>query len=247
MIRAHNTGRIGRAAIAALLLCAPAVWAHHSGVPAPAPHASAPAAHPSRPQNQGRPQANAPRRPAYGYPATRPVGPTSAYPGPPYLGPGFSRPAYRGYAPPAQLPQGHLGDWLNQHRNLPVQEQERMLRNDPSFHRLPASDQQRVVRQLHQVSQLTEEQRQRRLARAAIIERLSPQEQMRINLSARRWVELPPNRQAIMKSTFRDLRTLPLDQRPTELYSARYQSLFSPEERGILSDMLRVEPYQPTR
>ncbi len=163
------------------------------------------------------------------------------------MGPGFSRPAYRGYAPPAQLPPGHLGDWLNQHRNLPVQEQERMLRNDPSFHRLTPADQQRVVRQLHQVSQLTEEQRQRRLARAEIIERLSPQEQMRINLSARRWVELPPQRQAIMKSAFRDLRTLPQDQRQTVLNSSRYQGLFSPEERGILADMLRVEPYQPVR
>ena len=248
MIREHNTGRTGRAAMAAVLLFAPAAWTqpHHSA-PAPAAHASAPAAHLSRPQNQGRPQGNAARRPAYGYPAARPAGPTSAYPGPPYLGPGFSRPAVRGYAPPSDLPPGHLGDWLNQHRNLPVQEQERMLRNDPSFHRLPPAEQQRVVRQLHQVSQLTEEQRQRRLARAAIIERLSPQEQMRINLSARRWVELPPERQAIMKSAFRDLRALPLEQRPTELNSVRYQGLFSPDERGILSDMLRVEPYQPAR
>jgi hypothetical protein len=122
-----------------------------------------------------------------------------------------------------------------------------VLRNDPSFHRLPPAEQQRVVRQLHQVSQLTEEQRQRRLARAAIIDRLPPQEQMRINLSARRWAELPVDRQAQMKSAFHDLRTLPLDQRPTVLNSSRYQGLFSPEERGILSDMLRVEPYQPTR
>jgi len=28
-------------------------------------------------------------------------------------------------------PQGHLEDWLNQHRNIPVQDQERMLSNDP--------------------------------------------------------------------------------------------------------------------
>jgi phage-related protein len=140
-----------------------------------------------------------------------------------------------------------LGDWLNQHRNLPVQEQERMLRGDPSFRRLPPADQQRVVRQLHQVNQMPEEQRQRRLARADMIERLSPQDRMRINLSARRWVELPPGRQALMKNAFRDLRAVPTDQRQTVLNSARYQGVFSPEERGILSDMLRVEPYQPTR
>jgi len=122
-----------------------------------------------------------------------------------------------------------------------------MLRADPNFRRLPAAEQQRVVQQLHQVDGLTEEQRQRRLARAEIIEHLSPQERMRINLSARRWAELPVDRQAQMKTAFRDLRGVPVDQRQTELNSARYRGLFTPEERGILSDMLRVEPFQPAR
>jgi hypothetical protein len=163
------------------------------------------------------------------------------------VGSGVARPAYPGYAPPSEFPQGHLGDWLNQHRNLPVQDQERMLRGDPGFRRLPAADQQRVVQQLHQVDGLTEAQRQRRLARATIIEQLSPEERMRINISARRWAELPVDRQAQMKTAFRDLREAPIDQRQIELNSARYRSLFTPEERGILSDMLRVEPYQPAR
>jgi hypothetical protein len=140
-----------------------------------------------------------------------------------------------------------LGAWLNEHHDLPVQEQERVLRSDPSFARLPAQDQQRLVQQLHQVNQLSEEQRQRRLARAEIIEHLSPQERMQINLSARRWAALPLPRQALMKDAFRDLRSVPLDQRQTVLNSSRYQGVFSPEERGILSDMLRVEPWQPAR
>jgi hypothetical protein len=104
-----------------------------------------------------------------------------------------------------------------------------------------------VVQQLHQVDQLTEQQRQRRLARAEALEHLSPQEQMQINMSARRWAAQPLERQALMKSAFRDLRSVPPDQRQTVLNSARYQGAFSPEERGILSDMLRVEPYQPAR
>jgi hypothetical protein len=29
------------------------------------------------------------------------------------------------------------------------------------------------------------------------------------------------------------------------LNSSRYQSQFSPQERGILSDVLRIEPYEP--
>ncbi len=122
-----------------------------------------------------------------------------------------------------------------------------MLRGDPNFRRLPPGEQQRVVQQLHQVDQLSEEQRQRRLARAEMIEHLQPQQRMQINLSARRWAALPVDRQAMMKRAFQDLRAVPLDQRPTVLNSARYQGAFSPEERGILSDMLRVEPYQPAR
>jgi hypothetical protein len=163
------------------------------------------------------------------------------------MGQGYSRPAYPGYKPPTQPPRGHLGDWLDQHRNLPVQEQERTLRSDPSFRRLPPTEQQRVVQQLHQVNQLTEEQRQRRLARADALEHLTPQERMQVNNSARRWASQPVDRQAMMKNAFHDLRGVPLDQRQTVLNSSRYQGVFSPEERGILSDMLRVEPYQPAR
>ncbi len=122
-----------------------------------------------------------------------------------------------------------------------------MLRGDPTFRYLNPADQQRVLRQLHQVNQMPEEARQRRLARAEMIEHLSPQERMQINLSNRRWAALPPDRQALMKSAFRDLRAVPLDQRQMVLNSSRYQGVFSPEERGILSDFLRVEPYEPAR
>jgi hypothetical protein len=122
-----------------------------------------------------------------------------------------------------------------------------MLRSDPNFRRLSPADQQRVVQQLHQVNELTEEQRQRRLARAEMIEHLPPQELKRINDSAHHWAKLPVARQALMKNAFRDLRAVPLDQRPMVLNSARYQGVFTPEERGILSDLLRVEPYQPVR
>ena len=182
------------------------------------------------------------QRPAPGYPAT---GPRTAYPGPPYLGPRYARPAVPGYPAPLYGPPGHLADWLNRHRNMPVQDQDRMLRADPSFRRLNPADQQRLIQQLYRVDQMPEQVRQRRLARAEMIERLSPQERMQINLSNRRWASLPPDRQALMKSAFRDLREVPLDQRQTVLNSARYQGVFTPEERGILSDFLRVEPYQP--
>jgi hypothetical protein len=120
-----------------------------------------------------------------------------------------------------------------------------MLRSDPSFKRLPSADQQRLTQQLRQMDQMPAQQRDRRLARNEMLERLSPQQRLSINRSGQQWSALPADRQAMMKRAFQDLRGVPLDQRQTVLNSERYQGTFSPEERGILSDFLRVEPYQP--
>jgi hypothetical protein len=76
---------------------------------------------------------------------------------------------------------------------------------------------------------------------------MSPQERMQVTNSARLWANQPPERQGMMKNAFRDLRSVPLDQRQTVLNSARYQGVFSPQERDILSNMLRAEPYEPAR
>jgi hypothetical protein len=137
-----------------------------------------------------------------------------------------------------------LQSWLNEHKNVPVQNQEQQLRGDPSFKRLAPGEQQRLVQQLHSVNQLPDTVRERRLARAEMMERLTPQDRMKVNRSAREWTTLPSDRQAVMKNAFRDLRSVPPDQRGIVLNSARYQGQFSPQERGILSDMLRVEPYE---
>lgn len=191
------------------------------------PHTIGPApTYPQAPQNGSRP---------------------GVYPGPPYLGPNQVRPAYPGYPRPLGPPPGHLQSWLNEHRNVPVQNQEQLLRNDPSFKRLPQSEQNRLVRQLQDVNRLSEQQRQRRLARNEALERLSPMEQMRVNRASQDWRQLPVDRQAMMKSAFRDLRSVPPDQRSIVLNSARYQGQFTPQERGILTEMLKVEPYEPPR
>jgi Protein of unknown function (DUF3106) len=180
-----------------------------------------------------------------------------AQPGQGYGRPMNARPAYQGEnvrpAMPANRPYpgasppGHLGSWLNQHQNVPVQGQEQLLRNDPSFRQLPQGDQQRLMRQLQQVDRMPQQERERRLARAEMIERMSPQERMQLNQSSRQLQALPTDRQQLVKHAFQDLRSVPLDQRQTVLESQRYQGMFSPQERNILGNLLRAEPYEPAR
>jgi hypothetical protein len=238
------------------LFCAPSLfaWQHPSRQARQAARAAAPAPqnHPNQSANPYRPTPANPNagRPAYpqngaGYPNDRNGYPNTARPGQPYGAPlgAQARPYYNpNYAPP-----GHLGDWLNQHRGQPVEQQERTLRSDPNFNRLPQADQQRLLQQLHRVNQLPEDERERRLGRAEMLEHLSPQQRMQVTDSFRRMAVLPPGRRMMITNAFRDLRAVPPDQRPIVLNSSRYQSQFSPDERGMLNDMLRVEPYEPTR
>ena len=226
---------------------------------APAPRASAPrSAGSSQPNQQSRPQGagqgrlpQAQYRQPNGYPVPSRVQPAfRTQPGTGYAAGNMQpRPAYNGspygMRPGAQNNAGHLPQWMAQHQGLPVNQQEHLLRQEPGFNRLNQGEQQRLVQQLHEVNQLPEAQRQRRLARNEAIEHLSPTERMQVNQAMRDRATLSPNRQAMVRGAFHDLRGVPPDQRETVLNSARYSSQFSPQERGILSNLLRVEPYEP--
>jgi hypothetical protein len=200
-----------------------------------------PRAYQQTPQYNGTRRQVQPAVPGYG---GRPYAPAPAYNRPnPYANrPGDDRNVYPGAAPP-----GHLGDWLNRNRGLPIQDQERLLRNDPNFNRLPPAQQQRLVQQLHNLDEMPEARRQRYLARSEMLEHMPPQQQMQVRQAGRNFLALPPDRQAVVKRAFQDLRSVPLDQRATVLNSARYQNQFSPQERDMLNNLLRAEPYEPPR
>lgn len=144
-------------------------------------------------------------------------------------------------------PPGHLADWLDQHRNMPPEQQEQLLRRDPYFNHLNPIEQRKVINQLYRVDQMSEQQRERRMARAEAIERLTPEERMQVNASAQRMQFLPEERRQLIRKAFRDLRGVPPEQRDAVLSSAYYRSTFTPDERLILHDLLKVEPFEPLR
>lgn len=228
---------------------------HASMPPAPRPQMQAPhrvegrtpqvnrQVGPHNPEQYGRPSGNVQGRPGNPYNGSVPPGlaPNRAQsPRPPYAGSPYVM------RPNPQI-QGHLPQWMAQHDNLPIGQQDRLLRQEPGFNRLSPADQQRQIQELHRLNQMPAPQRERRLARAEAFERLSPGEQMQVRQSARDEQNLPPDRRVMLRRAFQDLRGVPMDQRQIILNSARYSATFSPQERGILSNLLRVEPYQQTR
>jgi Protein of unknown function (DUF3106) len=150
------------------------------------------------------------------------------------------RPAYGG----KQGPQ-HLGAWLQQHGNMSPAEQEKALQSEPGFDRLPPQTQQQLVNRLRQIDNMPPDQRQRTLDRIEAVEHLSPEMRQQVRASIGQMAALPPDRQRIVKKEFRNLRDYPPDQRETMMASPEFQRQFTPQERGILSGLLTVEPYEP--
>jgi Protein of unknown function (DUF3106) len=252
--RARVARRAAQAVCLGFLLSAiPAAWAGRGGFGGfqhgGGAH-SAPAPRSQGPRNQGRPSAQPAGRPGQAQRPPQGYGAQSQRPGGYGQPGGQARPAYNGtpYSMRATpQPQGHLPQWMAQHQNMPVGQQERLLRSEPGFNRLNQGDQQRAIQRLRQMNEMPEAQRQRFLARNENLERLSPAQRMQVNDSARQLKGLPPDRQTLVRGAFRDLRGVPMDQRQTMLNSARYSSQFTPQERGILGNLLSVEPYEAPR
>ncbi|RXH57191.1 hypothetical protein GRAN_0501 [Granulicella sibirica] len=58
---------------------------------------------------------------------------------------------------------------------------------------------------------------------------------------------LPEDRRRAVARAFRDLRSMPDNQRQQYLNSPAYRSQFSDQERGTINNLMSVEPYLPGR
>ena len=158
----------------------------------------------------------------------------------------FARPT-----PPGPRPrfdsnqQAHLGTWLQRHRNLPPEQQERALQSEPGFNRLPPETQQKLLNRLRQINRMPPNQRQRTVDHIEALERLTPQMRQQVRASFQDFHALPEDRQRMVRKAFRDLREYPPEQRQALMNSGQFQAQFTPQERSILGNILAVEPYHP--
>src|ERR1700745_45169 len=70
----------------------------------------------------------------------------------------------------------HAGDWLRQYKDLPPEEQERALSNDPTFKKLPLARQQILRERLQHFSSLPPQRQIQILNRMDTWEHLTPEQ-----------------------------------------------------------------------
>jgi Protein of unknown function (DUF3106) len=150
-------------------------------------------------------------------------------------------------APRAQLTnpdrprqQGHAGDWLRRYKDLPPEEQEHELQNDPVFRRLPAARQQILRQRLQHFSSLPPEKQLQMLNRMETWEHLTPEQKQQARQVFSQFRQLPPERRRLVRKAVEDLRTMPPGQREQIIDSDRFKGMFSDPEREMIRGASRL-------
>lgn len=139
-------------------------------------------------------------------------------------------------------PGAHAGDWLRKYQNLPPDQQEQALANDPEFQKLPPERQERLREVLRRFNSKTPEERQRMLERMQTFEHLTPEQQQRAQQLFARFRNLPEARRRMVKRALRNLREMDAQQRSRILASDRFRNMFSTDEMEVLKGMSELAP-----
>jgi hypothetical protein len=145
----------------------------------------------------------------------------------------------RGQQNQARRP-GHAGEWLRQYKDLPPDQQQQALENDPQFRNLPPERQQKLRERLQRFSSLPSDRQQRILDRMETWEHLTPQQKQQAQQLFSQLKDLPPERRQKVQSAIDSLRNMSPEQRQQAIDSNRFKNQFSPQERGLLNGISQL-------
>ena len=139
----------------------------------------------------------------------------------------------------------HLGQWMDSHRNLPPEQQQRALAAEPGFRQLQPQVQQRMYQRLNQLNSMSPDQRARVLSRNEQMERLPPEQRQQIRGAMQQLGSLPDDRRHAVARAYHQLNSLPQQQRDAYMNSPQYRGQFNDQERDTMNHLLAVSPYLP--
>jgi hypothetical protein len=135
-----------------------------------------------------------------------------------------------------------MGDWFNAHKNLPPDQQEKLLENDPNFKKLPPERQAALKERLRKFNNLSPEQQERVRQRMDWLASLKPEQRQQLREANHELQGLPQNRQVMVHTALRHLRQMGPQERAQVMNSDRFKSTFSDQERGILTKLSAINP-----
>ena len=137
-----------------------------------------------------------------------------------------------------------MGQWLQNHKDLPPDQQEKLLESDPNFKKLTPERQQELRERLRKFNNLPAQQRERALNRMQYMASLSPAQRQQIREAGKELQGLPQDRQVMVHKALRHLRQMDPQERQQVMDSDRFKSTFSDQERGIISKLAAINPQE---
>jgi hypothetical protein len=141
-----------------------------------------------------------------------------------------------------QKSANRLGDWLRDHKDMPPDQQEKLLEKDPSFQKLSQQRQAELKERLRKFNNLTPAQRDRALNRMEFMSSLSQAQRKELREANQQLQALPNDRKVMVHKALRNLRRMSAQQRQQELQSERFKSAFSDQEQGIVKRLADITP-----
>ena len=141
-------------------------------------------------------------------------------------------------------PGPHRGEWLRNHQDQPLAEQERSLRNDPAFRQLPPERQEQLINRLRNFNNRPPEQRQRILERMETFEHLPPGQRQQVRNLYGQMRDLPEDRRMAVRQAARQLSGMSPAGRERMLNSPQFRRRFSPQEQDLVRGLAQLEPGQ---
>ena len=149
-------------------------------------------------------------------------------------------PAQKNPSRAAQKGQPKMGDWLQEHKDLPLDQQLKLLENDPKFKKLPPDRQNALRDRLKKFNSLPPAKREEALKRMEFLSRLTPQQRQQLRDANQQLKGMAPDRQVAVHKAVRHLRQMPPNQRKEVLASDRFKSTFSDQEQKLIGQLAEL-------
>jgi hypothetical protein len=135
-----------------------------------------------------------------------------------------------------------MGDWLQAHKNLPPDQQLKLLENDPAFKKLPPERQAALRERLQKFNSLPPEKRNQALQRMDFLAKLTPTQRQQLRDANQQLQGLPQERQVAVHKAVRHLRQMPAEERQQIIQSDRFRTTFSDQEQKLISQLVTMNP-----
>ncbi|MBZ5508251.1 MAG: DUF3106 domain-containing protein [Acidobacteriia bacterium] len=135
-----------------------------------------------------------------------------------------------------------MGDWLQAHKDLPLDQQLKLLESDAAFKRLPPQRQNELRERLKKFNSLPPEKRKQAFQRMEFLAKLTPQQRQQLRDANQQLQGLPPERQVAVHKAVRHLRQMPVPERQQVIQSDRFRSTFSDQEQKLISELTDLSP-----